>query len=194
MLLSSLRPPSQNFVTQTISEYLRRLDKKVMLEGILGRSDCFARHYHWPNTFFPSATALPNWIQSAIPGKLVLESIEDHGIRRCPISLSVRRSDDSVPDYPRTLREWARYIYSHSPEGLNLIQNAPCYRRLNKNFIEGTVSKLQDQYPQLKDPHNLEAFKRKWLYMFAYAEDGYARAYTSLNCWTFTRPVSQMFW
>ncbi|KAL0954532.1 hypothetical protein HGRIS_003500 [Hohenbuehelia grisea] len=45
------------------------------------QSDCFARHYHWPNTFLPSATSLPVWVQTAIPGRLVLDSVEDHGIR-----------------------------------------------------------------------------------------------------------------
>lgn len=63
-------------------------------------------------------------------------------------------------------------------------------RRLERNFKDDIVIDMQKKYPGLCDPHNLEAFKRKWIYMFEYAEAGYARAYTSLNCWTFTRPVS----
>ncbi|KAE9390101.1 cyclopropane fatty acid synthase [Gymnopus androsaceus JB14] len=115
------------------------------------QSNCFARHYHWPNTFLPSATALPGWVQSATPGRLVLVNLEDHNMH-----------------YPRTLREWNR--------------------RLELNFHGDIVERLQKEYPQLNDLQNLESFRRKWKYMFAYAEAGYAKGYTSLNCWTFTRP------
>ncbi|KAJ4463911.1 CFS1-like protein [Lentinula edodes] len=115
------------------------------------QTNCFARHYHWPNTFLPNASALPSQVQAAIPGRLVLYNLEDHNIH-----------------YPRTLREWARHF--------------------EKNFGGKVVKSLQLQYPELQDTHNLEAFKRKWMYMFRYAEVGYARAYTSINCWTFTRP------
>ncbi|OCH88840.1 cyclopropane-fatty-acyl-phospholipid synthase [Obba rivulosa] len=113
--------------------------------------DDFARHYHWPNTHLPSATSLAVAVQKVVPGKFVLESIEDHGIH-----------------YPRTLREWGR--------------------RLEKNWNSEVVAHLEEKYPELRKKKNLEAFRRKWMYMFAYAEVGYARAYTSLNCWTWTRP------
>ena len=63
-------------------------------------------------------------------------------------------------------------------------------RRLEKNFNGAVVDDLRERFPELRSPAGLEAFKRKWLYMFVYAEVGYARAYTSLNCWTFARPVS----
>ncbi|PIL24608.1 hypothetical protein GSI_12492 [Ganoderma sinense ZZ0214-1] len=76
--------------------------------------------------------------------------------------------EDHGIHYPRTLREWAR--------------------RLDQNFKGEVVEELQERYPQLCDPDNLAAFKRKWHYMFVYAEVGYARSYTALNCWTFTRP------
>ena len=46
-----------------------------------------------------------------------------------------------------------------------------------------------ERHPQLADPQSLEAFKRKWIYMFEYAAAGYAKAYTALGCWTFARPV-----
>ncbi|EMD32775.1 hypothetical protein CERSUDRAFT_108601 [Gelatoporia subvermispora B] len=114
--------------------------------------DDFARHYHWPNTHLPSATSLAVAVQKVVPGKFVLESIEDHGIH-----------------YPRTLREWGR--------------------RLDKNWDIRIVTHLQERYPELQDKRRLEAFRRKWMYMFAYAEVGYARAYSSLNCWAWTRPV-----
>ena len=35
-------------------------------------------------------------------------------------------------------------------------------------------------------------FKRKWEYMYIYAEVGYARAYTSMHYFTFVRPVSSV--
>jgi cyclopropane-fatty-acyl-phospholipid synthase len=73
-------------------------------------------------------------------------------------------------DYARTLREWAR--------------------RFNQNFTGKEVKAMQERYPMLKDPKNLEAFRRKWLYMFVYAEVGFARAYTSVHYFTFARPES----
>ncbi|EGO00140.1 hypothetical protein SERLA73DRAFT_52893 [Serpula lacrymans var. lacrymans S7.3] len=115
--------------------------------------DDFARHYHWPNCHLPSATSFAVAVQAAVPGRFVLESIEDHGIH-----------------YPRTLREWGR--------------------RLEKNFNSKVVEHMKERFPQLCDEKNLEAFRRKWMYMFTYAEAGYAKAYTSLNCWTLARPVS----
>ncbi|KAI0738697.1 cyclopropane fatty acid synthase [Daedaleopsis nitida] len=76
--------------------------------------------------------------------------------------------EDTTIHYPRVLREWGR--------------------RLERNFKGKVVEELQERFPQLDDPKELEAFRRKWLYMFAYAEVGFARGYTTLNCWTFTRP------
>ncbi|KAH7890616.1 cyclopropane-fatty-acyl-phospholipid synthase [Phlebopus sp. FC_14] len=70
--------------------------------------------------------------------------------------------------YARTLREWSRGF--------------------QKNFHGPLVEHMQEQYPALKDPKNLEVFKRKWLYIFLYAEVGYVRAYTSLHYFTYTRP------
>ncbi|EIN09175.1 cyclopropane fatty acid synthase [Punctularia strigosozonata HHB-11173 SS5] len=75
--------------------------------------------------------------------------------------------EDHGPHYCRTLREWGR--------------------RLEKNFNGEVIQELRERYPQLQTEHDIEAFKRKWMYMFVYAEVGYARAYTSLYCWTFTR-------
>lgn len=75
-----------------------------------------------------------------------------------------------VTDYPRTLREWGY--------------------RFEKNFKGEVVENLIKEHPQLADPKSLEAFRRKWHYMFEYAAAGYAKAYTALNCWTFARPVS----
>lgn len=72
--------------------------------------------------------------------------------------------------YPRTLREWGR--------------------RLERNWTPELISQIQAEQPQLRDGEALAAFKRKWEYTFAYAEVGFARAYTSCHCWTFVRPVS----
>ncbi|KAI0341264.1 cyclopropane fatty acid synthase [Trametopsis cervina] len=76
--------------------------------------------------------------------------------------------EDHGIHYPRTLREWSR--------------------RFQASFKGKLVDNLKRKFPELNNPQNLEAFRRKWLYMFVYAEVGYARAYTSLNCWTFARP------
>lgn len=72
--------------------------------------------------------------------------------------------------YSRTLREWGR--------------------RLERNWTPELIIQIQEEQPQLRDKAALAAFKRKWEYTFAYAEVGFARAYTSCHCWTFVRPVS----
>lgn len=113
--------------------------------------DDFARHYHWPNTFLPSATSFPSELQRIMPGKFVFAGLEDHAVH-----------------YPRTLREWGR--------------------RLTKNFDKATKQRIQEKHPELRNEKRLQAFINKWHYMFTYAEVGYARAYTALNCWVFARP------
>ncbi|KAI1791875.1 cyclopropane fatty acid synthase [Ganoderma leucocontextum] len=85
-----------------------------------------------------------------------------------PGSFTFHNLEDHGPHYCRTLREWGR--------------------RLDQHFKGEVVEELQQRYPQLRNEKNLEAFKRKWHYMFVYSEVGYARSYTTLNCWTFTRP------
>ncbi|KAJ7116068.1 S-adenosyl-L-methionine-dependent methyltransferase [Mycena epipterygia] len=79
---------------------------------------------------------------------------------------------DSIEDfgthYPRCLREWGR--------------------RLHENWTPNLIESLQDRYPELKDPHKLEMFRRKWHYMFIYMEVAYSRVWLSCFCWTFARP------
>ncbi len=50
-----------------------------------------------------------------------------------------------------------------------------------------SLTKSQSQL--LEIPGALDAFRRKWEYLWVYAEVGYARAYTSMHHFTFTRPV-----
>ncbi|KAI0748082.1 cyclopropane fatty acid synthase [Daedaleopsis nitida] len=76
--------------------------------------------------------------------------------------------EDHGLHYCRTLREWGR--------------------RFEKNFKGEALETMQAKYAFLQDPQSLETFKRKWRYLFVYAEVGYARAYTSLHRFTFTRP------
>ena len=78
----------------------------------LSRPNDFARHYHWPNTHLPSATSLAKAVQDAAPGRFVFHHLEDHGIRkRLPPGVLGIPSADCIPsDYPRTLREWGRYV------------------------------------------------------------------------------------
>lgn len=56
---------------------------------------------------------------------------------------------------------------------------------------------LIERHPELANPESLAIFKRKWEYLFFYAEVGYARAYTHYTHFTFVRPVcrfpSQIF-
>ncbi|GBE86996.1 Tuberculostearic acid methyltransferase UfaA1 [Sparassis crispa] len=76
--------------------------------------------------------------------------------------------ENHAQHYPRTLREWER--------------------RFERNFRDKVISSLVVQHPELVDPRNLEAFRRKWIYMFEYAAAGFARGYTALNFWAFARP------
>lgn len=63
------------------------------------------------------------------------------------------------------------------------------HRRLNENWNKETIDALLREQPQLANERELQAFKRKWEYMYVYAEVGYARAYTSMHYFTFVRPV-----
>lgn len=62
-------------------------------------------------------------------------------------------------------------------------------RRLEKNWNSDMIGKLCEDQPQLAESNNLDVFKRKWQYMFVYAEIGYAKGYTSMHYFTFARPV-----
>ncbi|KZV76688.1 CFS1-like protein [Peniophora sp. CONT] len=81
---------------------------------------------------------------------------------------ALESAEDFGIHYPRTLREWGY--------------------RLEKNWNEQTIAALVKDQPKLDNPEALAAFKRKWEYMYVYAEVGYARAYTSMHYFTFVRP------
>ena len=76
----------------------------------LDRAEDFARRYHWPNNHAPSATSLIVAVQAAVPKKLVLHSVEDHGIRRRLAFVQLSFWLIMQPDYCRTLREWGRFV------------------------------------------------------------------------------------
>jgi len=76
--------------------------------------------------------------------------------------------EDFGPNYPRCLREWAR--------------------RLEENWSKSLVASLENSYPALSHPANMEVFLRKWRYMFIYMEVGYGRRWVNLSCWSFSRP------
>ncbi|KIY73288.1 S-adenosyl-L-methionine-dependent methyltransferase [Cylindrobasidium torrendii FP15055 ss-10] len=66
--------------------------------------------------------------------------------------------------YPRTLREWGR--------------------RLDRNLTQELV---QSEYPGLRDIRSYDAFKKKWMYLFAYAGAGFAKGYITCHMLTFRR-------
>ncbi|RDX51315.1 cyclopropane fatty acid synthase [Lentinus brumalis] len=106
-----------------------------------------------------------HWPNSHLPSATSLAVAVQDAV---PGAFVLHNIEDHGPHYPRTLREWGR--------------------RFEKNFTGEVVEELQQKHPQLRDEKALEAFRRKWRYLFIYAEVGFARAYATLNCWTFTRP------
>jgi cyclopropane fatty-acyl-phospholipid synthase-like methyltransferase len=74
-------------------------------------------------------------------------------------------------DYPRTLREWGR--------------------RFQKSWDQ-LSGELLKAHPELSEGQNLDILRRKWEYLYVYAEIGFARAYTSCHNWIFVRPVSRI--
>ncbi|PBK72138.1 CFS1-like protein [Armillaria solidipes] len=121
--------------------------------------DDYARRYQWPNSFVPSATYFLQVAEAATRGTLPVESVENFGSR-----------DIISFDYPRTLREWGRRFS----------------RNWGNEQVMASLTKSQSQL--LEIPGALDAFRRKWEYLWVYAEVGYARAYTSMHHFTFTRP------
>lgn len=77
-----------------------------------------------------------------------------------------------LADYARALREWARrFQINVTPEVIEQI-------------------KLDQSERGLVDVTEVEAFKRKWHFMFAYGSSGYVPGYVSCHMLTFTREVS----
>ncbi|KAJ7485687.1 cyclopropane fatty acid synthase [Mycena latifolia] len=105
-----------------------------------------------------------HWPDNFAPSPTSLVSALQAAVPRKFVVFSI---EDHGFHYCRTLREWGR--------------------RFQRNFRGEVVEHMQKEYPFLRDPQNLEMFKKKWLYQFVYAEVGYARAYTSLHQFVFTR-------
>jgi len=106
-----------------------------------------------------------HWPNNFAPSPTSLVAALDAAVPRKFVIFSI---EDHGIHYCRTLREWGR--------------------RFERNFRGEVVEHMQKEYPFLRDPKNLEMFKKKWLYMFVYAEVGYARAYTSLHHFVLARP------
>ncbi|KAH9943933.1 CFS1-like protein [Amylocystis lapponica] len=85
-----------------------------------------------------------------------------------PGRLALETVEDFGAHYPRTLREWGR--------------------RFEQNWSTALIAALLKHHPELSEPDNLAIFRRKWEYMFVYAEIGFACAYTSCHTFTFVRP------
>ncbi|KAK0490444.1 cyclopropane-fatty-acyl-phospholipid synthase [Armillaria novae-zelandiae] len=97
------------------------------------------------------------WPNSCLPSASAL-------IQSASPHFNLERVENHAAHYPRTLREWGR--------------------RLEKNLTQEMVAK---DYPGLSDKHSYEAFKRKWMYLFAYAGAGFAKGYITCHMLTFIR-------
>ncbi|KAJ6604982.1 S-adenosyl-L-methionine-dependent methyltransferase [Mycena sp. CBHHK59/15] len=67
--------------------------------------------------------------------------------------LNLETVENIGPHYPRTLREWSY--------------------RFQRNFDLHIVPGLRTRHPDLKD-EDIDIFRRKWIYYFAYSEAGFA--------------------
>ncbi|KAF5375301.1 hypothetical protein D9757_009667 [Collybiopsis confluens] len=83
--------------------------------------------------------------------------------------LNVESIENIGPHYARTLREW-RY-------------------RFERNFETHISPALRLQYPSLTD-EDVEIFRRKWIYYFAYSEAGFSLHSISDQVFTLTREAN----
>ncbi|KAJ7292694.1 Mycolic acid cyclopropane synthase [Mycena rebaudengoi] len=83
--------------------------------------------------------------------------------------LNLETVENIGPHYPRTLREWSR--------------------RFQENFDPHIMPGLKTRHPDLKD-EDIEIFRRKWIYYFAYSEAGFALNNLSDSMVTVTREAN----
>lgn len=103
------------------------------------------------------------WPNSCLPSASAL-------IQAASPYLNLERVENHAAHYPRTLREWGR--------------------RLERNLTQELVAR---DYPGLRDMGAYESFRRKWMYLFAYAGAGFAKGYITCHMLTFTREVGTIF-
>ncbi|KAI0782513.1 CFS1-like protein [Irpex lacteus] len=108
-----------------------------------------------------------HWPNTFCPSPTYLATV---AAKSWPGKMALESIEDCSEHYPRTLREWSR--------------------RLQANWGPEMTASLIDRHPDLSDPESLAIFKRKWEYLFFYAEVGYARAYTHYTHFTFARPTN----
>ncbi|KAI0094169.1 CFS1-like protein [Irpex rosettiformis] len=106
-----------------------------------------------------------HWPNTFCPSPTYLATV---AAQSWPKKMALESIEDCSEHYPRTLREWAR--------------------RLQSNWGPEMTKSLIERHPELANPESLAIFKRKWEYLFFYAEVGYARAYTHYTHFTFVRP------
>lgn len=99
------------------------------------------------------------WPNSSLPSASAL-------IHAASPHFNLERVENHAAHYPRTLREWGR--------------------RLERNLTQDMVAR---DYPGLGDDCAYEAFKKKWMYLFAYAGAGFAKGYITCHMLTFIREV-----
>ncbi|KAI0031300.1 CFS1-like protein [Vararia minispora EC-137] len=117
-------------------------------------------------TFQPSDFAREYiWPNAFCPSPITLAGIANTATQS---HFNLDSIEDFAHHYPRTLREWGY--------------------RFQRNWNDKLISAIVKAQPQLSTPEDLAIYKRRWEYMFVYAEVGFARAYTSMTYWTFVRP------
>ncbi|KAK0436060.1 uncharacterized protein EV420DRAFT_1591135, partial [Desarmillaria tabescens] len=97
------------------------------------------------------------WLNSCLPSASAL-------IQVASPHFNLEQVENHAAHYLRTLREWGR--------------------RLEKNLTQEMVVK---DYPGLNDKQSYESFKRKWMYLFAYAGAGFTKGYITCHMLMFIR-------
>lgn len=87
----------------------------------------------------------------------------------CAAGLNIESVENIGPHYARTLREWNR--------------------RFCRNYDAQIKPALLQTYPELEE-RDLEIFRRKWMYYFAYSEAGFALRSISDSVFVLTREAN----
>ena len=153
------------------------------------RAEDYARKYQWPNSFCSSPTYMVSTAEAATRGNLVVENIEQFALRTSWFDMRT----DTNWNHAYRLRAnpaWMGHVSHLSSDSQHDLMWYVWFRRFQETWGPDVIQSLIKCQPSLADDDNLAIFKRKWEYMYIYAEIGFARGYLGLHHFTFVRQVN----